>query len=68
MDVLDIKNTSATSIGYNLPPAIYENTDLNLMLKTSLPIELKVNITIDGIRQRSMLTTKNTIRFTKKFL
>ena len=36
-----------------------------MMLKSLLPIEVKVNITIDDIRLKSNLTTNKTIRFTK---
>ena len=36
------------------------------MLKSLLPDEMIVNITIDDIRLRSNLTTTETIRFTKK--
>ena len=36
------------------------------MLKSLLPNEVKVNITINDIRLRSNLTIKKTIRFTKK--
>ena len=65
MDVLDMKYTSATSIGYTSPPGIYKTSDTNLMLKSLLPDEVKVDITIDDIRLRSNLTTNKTIRFTK---
>ena len=36
------------------------------MLKSLLPDELKVKITIDDIRLRSISTTNKTIRFIKK--
>ena len=38
------------------------------MLKSSLPDEVKVNITIDDIRLKSNLTTDKTIKVTKKKL
>ena len=65
IDVLDIKYTSATSIGYTLPPGKYEINDLNKTLEYFSPDNVKVDITIDYIRLKSTLTINNTIRFTK---
>ena len=45
---------------------MYEISDINLMLKSLLPKEVKVNITIDDIRLKSNSTTNETIKFTKK--
>ena len=56
-DVLDRKITSATSIGYTLPPGICEIRDNDLMLKSLLPDEVKVNLTNDDIRLKQNLTT-----------
>ena len=56
---------AASTIGYTLPPGIYETTDFNLVLKSSLPDDVKVRITADDIRLRSNLTTE-TIGLTKK--
>ena len=36
------------------------------MMKSLLPSEIKVNITIDYVRLRSKLTTSKTFRFTQK--
>ena len=36
------------------------------MLKSILPKEVKVNVTIDDVRFTSNLSTNETIRFTKK--
>ena len=49
-DVSDKKYTSATSIGCCLLPGTYENSDPNLMLKSILPDDVKVYITIADIR------------------
>ena len=65
-EILDTKYIDAKSTGYTFPPGSYEVFDINLMLKSSLPDEVKVNITIDDIRLRSNLTTNKTISFTKK--
>ena len=51
---------------YTLAPGVYEIGDINLMLKSLLPDEVEVNITIDDFELKSNLTTNKTIRFTKK--
>ena len=43
---LNKKYTSATSIGYTLTPGIYEITDLRLILKSLLAVDVKVDITM----------------------
>ena len=63
VDILDIKYIAGSTIGYTLPPGIYEISDLNLTLKSLLPNERKVNNIIDDIRLGSNLTTNKTIRF-----
>ena len=65
MDIADIKYTSSTPTGNTLPPETYKVTDLNLMLNSFFPNEVKVSITIDDKRLRSNLTTNSTIRFSK---
>ena len=64
--ILETKYIAASTIGYTLPQAKYEISDINLMLKSLLPDQLKVNITIDNIRLKSNLTNIKTIRFTRK--
>ena len=64
-EVLDTKHIATSSTGNTLPPSIYETSDIKLMLKSLLPNDVKVNITIDDIRFRSNLTNNKTIRFTK---
>ena len=66
--LLDLKLIATSSIGYTLPPGRYEISDINLMLKSLLPDDVKVNFTIDDIRLRSNLTTNKTIRFTKNLI
>ena len=66
--ILDMKYFDASSTGYTLLPGLYEISDLNLMLKSLLPNEVKVNITIDDNKIRSNLTTNKTIKFTRKTL
>ena len=66
MDVLDIKSTNATSVGYTLPNRKYEISDITLMLKYLFLDEVEVNITIDQIRLKSNLATKKPKRLPKK--
>ena len=50
VDIIDIKYFVESTIGYTLPPGIYEVINLNLMLKPLLPNEVDVNNTIDDFR------------------
>ena len=65
-DVFDIKYTSATSIGYTLPPGIKEVRDIDVILKSLLPDDVKINNTIVDTRLWSNLTTNTNLRFTEK--
>ena len=68
IDRLDLKNIPTTTLVHTLPPGIYEIIDINFMLKSLFPKELKVKITVDDVRLRSNLTTNKTNNITKKFL
>ena len=63
---MDLKHIPTTTIGYKLPPGMYEIIDINFLLKSLLPKEVKVDITVDDIRLKSSLTTNKTIKITKK--
>ena len=63
---MDVKYITGSTIGYTLPPCVYKTTDNNSMIKSLLPKEVKVKITIDDIGLKSNLTINKTIRFTKK--
>ena len=65
-NILDVKYTVASSVRYTQPPGIYEKSDLNLRLKTSLPNGVRVKKTMDDIRLRSNSNTNKTISFSKK--
>ena len=56
----------ASTTGFFFPTERYEVFDINLMLKSLLPVEVKVKNIIDDIRLRSNLTASKAIRFTKK--
>ena len=43
IEILDLKYTPTTTIGYTLPPGICEIIDSNLMLKSILPKKVKAN-------------------------
>ena len=66
IDILHLKYIPTTTIGYSLPPGMYEHNDFNFVSKSSLPKEVKVKVTIDDFRLKSNLTFKKTTRFTKK--
>ena len=58
IDVLDTKYFNASSTGYTLPPGKYKFIDPKSMFNTLLPVDIKVDITIDDTRQRSNLNTE----------
>ena len=66
VDTMDVKSNAGSTMGYTLPPGINIITDLSLMLKSLLPNEEKLKITIDDVRLISNLTTNKTIRYPKK--
>ena len=66
VDILDFKFILTSTKRCTLVPCVYNFTDNNFMLKSLLPKEAKVNITVDDVRLKSNLSTKKTIRFTKK--
>ena len=66
VDILNMKNFAGSTIAVTLPRGVYGISDLNMMLKSLLPREVKVNFTIDDIRLRSNLTTNKTM-FAKEF-
>ena len=65
-DLLDMKFITGSTIGYTLPPRIFEISDLNLILKSILPNEVEINNTSDDIRLRSILTINKTIKFAEE--
>ena len=62
--ILDMNYIDASTIRYTLVPGIYENSDIDMMVKSLPPNEVKVNIGIDDIRLKSNLTTNKTLRLT----
>ena len=66
LDILDVENTSGSTVGYTLPPGINKIDDISLMLKSLLPKKVKVYIAIDDFRLKSNLTANKSIMFTEK--
>ena len=66
IDLLNVKYMPGSTIGYTLPPGVYEISDINSMLMSLFPGKVKVNIRMDDIRVNSNLNNNETIRLTKK--
>ena len=66
VDILDVDYFGESTIGYTIPPTIYEIIGIYVILKSLLPNKVKLKVTIAVIRLRSKLTTNKTIRFTEK--
>ena len=66
VNFLDVKFITGSTVAYKISTALYEISNLYLMLKALLPKVVKVNITIDDIRLKSNLTNSKTIKFIKK--
>ena len=65
IDNLEVKYKAGLIKGCILAPGIYEFTDIKLLLKSLLPKDGELKITIDDIRLRPNLTINKKIRFTK---
>ena len=66
IDILDLEYIPTKRIRYRLNSSIYEVIDLNNTLKYILPDNVKVTITIDDIRLKSILKVNQTLIFTNK--
>ena len=64
IDILDLKYIPTKRIGYSLKPTFYNVADLNNTLKYILPDNVKVTVTIDGIK--SNIKNNQTLIFTNK--
>ena len=63
---LDVKYIPTLFTGYTFPTSIYEINDIDLMIKSSLPDEVKVKVTTDDFRLRSNSTINKRNRSSKK--
>ena len=66
VDILDVKYFARSVNGNKLPIGIFGIININLILISLFPDEVKVNVIIDDIRLRSNLTTNETIKFARK--
>ena len=66
MDILDLNYIPTKRTGDSLNPGIYEIVDLNNTLKHILPDNVKISVTIDDIRLKSILKNNQTLIFTGK--
>ena len=53
VDIMYVKKTAGSTVGYTLPPRQNEINDNNLMIKSLLPNKVKVKVTFDDIRVTS---------------
>ena len=68
MNILDKKNFPSERTRYTLQPGTYETSDINKTLENLLFDIVKVSITPDDIRLRSILKIDQTLIFTEKKL
>ena len=62
----DVKKIDGEYTGFTFLRGIYEIIDINSMVKSLLPDDVEVKITIDDTRLISNLTNNETIKFAKK--
>ena len=65
-EIFDRKSIAALFTGYTFLPGRYEKSHLKLILKSLLPYDVKINITIDDSRPRSIFTMNKTEKFSEK--
>ena len=66
IDLFDLKYILTKRTCYYLNPGIYEVVDFNNTLKYILNDNVKVSVSIDDIRLKSILKTNPTLIFTEK--
>ena len=66
MDILDLKYIPTKRVGYSIEPNIYNVVDSNKTLKNILPINVKIDITIDERKNKTDLKSNQTLIFTNK--
>ena len=60
--IFNIKNVGATTTGYTVPPGNYENRNVEPILESPLPSDVKVFTTADFIRTNKHLTLNDTTK------
>ena len=66
VDIMDVHYIVGSTKRFKFLTGVYKITDISSMLKSLLPKDVKVTVTIDYSRLKSYLTTNKTIRFIKK--
>ena len=66
MDIFYLKYIPTKRTGFSLNPGVYEVVDLNNTLKYIVPDNVKVIVTIDDIKIKSILKTNQTLIFTEE--
>ena len=66
IDVSDLKYIPTKRTGYSSSPGIYELVDLNNTLKNILPDNVKVSVTMDDVRLKTIQKMNQTLIFTGK--
>ena len=67
IDILDLKYTPTKKTGNSLTSGIYEVIDLNNTFEYFSPDNVKVSVTIDDVRLKSLLKTNQKLIFIEKF-
>ena len=63
---LDVNYIAGSTNGYKIQRVKYEASDINFIIKSLLPVDMKVDNTIDDIVLKSSLTVNRSISFTRK--
>ena len=66
IDVLDLKYIPTKRRGYSIEPNIYNVVDINNTLKIVLPDNVKIKVTIDERKHKTVLKINQTLIFTNK--
>ena len=66
IDILDLKYIPTKRIGFSLNPNIYNVVDINNTLKSILPDNVKISVTIDEKKYKTNFKNNLTIIFTDK--
>ena len=66
IDILDLKYIPTKKIGYSIEPNIYNVVDLNKVLKSILPNNVKMDNSVDEKKYKTDLKINQTLIFTNQ--
>ena len=66
IDILDLKYIPTKRTGFSLNPNVYNVVDINNTLKNILPDKVKISVTIDEKKYKTVLKINQTLKFTYK--